>query len=119
MARYLKFEDISFYNLSVYHYNLHDKQNCVITGSGLEGLKENMINIEEHDVDFQCPNCDFYNTIKLKQARFRDVIICRGCKANIRLDDQMNETKKAIRSIKRAMNELEQTLNGLSFEIRI
>ena len=28
----LKFEDIRFYNLSVYHYNLHDKQNCIITG---------------------------------------------------------------------------------------
>ena len=32
MARYLKFEDIRFYNLSVYHYNLRDKQNCIITG---------------------------------------------------------------------------------------
>ena len=25
LARYLKFEDITFYNPSVYHYNLHDK----------------------------------------------------------------------------------------------
>jgi hypothetical protein len=25
--RYLKFDDITFYNPSVYHYNLHDKQN--------------------------------------------------------------------------------------------
>ena len=32
LARYLKFEDIRFYNLSVYHYNLHDKQSCIITG---------------------------------------------------------------------------------------
>jgi hypothetical protein len=30
-VRYLKFEDITFYNLSVYHYHLHDKQNCIIT----------------------------------------------------------------------------------------
>jgi len=33
LARYLKFEDITFYNLSVYHYNFHDKQklynNCL------------------------------------------------------------------------------------------
>ena len=33
---YLKFEDIRFYNLSVYHYNLHDKQNCIITGSAYQ-----------------------------------------------------------------------------------
>jgi hypothetical protein len=31
LARYLKFEDIIFYNPSVYHYNLNDKQNCIIT----------------------------------------------------------------------------------------
>jgi len=31
VARYLKFEDITFYSLSVYHYN-YDKQNCIITG---------------------------------------------------------------------------------------
>jgi hypothetical protein len=32
MARYLNIEDISFYNLSVYHYNLHDRQKYIITG---------------------------------------------------------------------------------------
>jgi len=30
---YLEFQDIALYNLSVYHNNLHDKQNCIITGS--------------------------------------------------------------------------------------
>ena len=65
-----------------------------------------MINIDKHEVDFQCPNCSFYNSIQIKQARLRDVVICRGCKSNIRLDDQMNETRKAVRTIRRAMNEL-------------
>ena len=78
-----------------------------------------MINIDQHEIDFQCPNCKFFNTIKIKQARLRDVVICRGCKLNIRLDDQMNETRKAVRSIRRAMNALEETLKGMSFEIRI
>ena len=32
MARHLEFEDITFYNLPVYHYGLHDKQNDIITG---------------------------------------------------------------------------------------
>jgi len=78
-----------------------------------------MINIDKHEVDFRCPNCNFYNSIQIKQARLRDVVICRGCKSNIRLDDQMNETRKAVRSIKRAMNALEETLKGMSFKIRI
>ena len=78
-----------------------------------------MINFDKENIPLPCPNCEFYNEINLKQVRLRDVIICRGCKSNIRLDDQMNETKKAIRSIKRAMNELESTLNEMNFEIRI
>jgi len=78
-----------------------------------------MLNLAKQEIDFQCPKCNFYNSIYFQQARLRDVIICRGCKSNIRLDDQMNETRKAIRSINRAMNELENSLKGMSFEIRI
>ena len=73
-----------------------------------------MINLDKQEIEFQCPTCNFYSKIWLKQARLRDVVICRGCKYNIRLDDQMNETRKAIRSFKRTMNKLEQTLNGMS-----
>lgn len=69
-----------------------------------------MLNFDKHEIEVQCPECSFYNPIWLKQARLRDVIICRGCKSNIRLDDQMNETRKAIRSIRRAMREFEQSL---------
>lgn len=69
-----------------------------------------MLNFDKHKIEVQCPECSFYNPIWLKQARLRDVIICRGCKSNIRLDDQMNETRKAIRSIRRAMREFEQSL---------
>ena len=72
-----------------------------------------MIDFDKHEIDIQCPECSFCNPIWLKQARLRDVIICRGCKANIHLDDQMNETRKAIKSIRRALNELEETLNSM------
>ena len=78
-----------------------------------------MINLDNHEIEFQCPGCNFYNSIQLKQARLRDVVICRGCKSNIRLDDQMNETKKAVCSIRRAMNKLEETFKGMSLKIRI
>jgi len=32
LERYLKFEVVTFYNLSTYRYILHDKQNGIITG---------------------------------------------------------------------------------------
>ena len=78
-----------------------------------------MVDFDKHEIEIKCPECSFYNPIWLKQARLRDVIICRGCKNNIHLDDQMNETRKAIKSIRRALNELEETLKSMSFEIRI
>jgi len=41
MARYLKFKEVTFYNHSVFRYNLHDKQSCLITGYGSSRLVEN------------------------------------------------------------------------------
>lgn len=48
------------------------------------------INIDKFEVEVDCPRCGFANPIWLRQARLRDVVICRGCKANIQLDDSMN-----------------------------
>jgi hypothetical protein len=70
-----------------------------------------VFDLDKQSVDFQCPQCGFYNSFLIKQARLRDVIICRGCKANIHLDDGMNETRKAVRSIKKALEHLYETVN--------
>ena len=78
-----------------------------------------MISIDDYKVDFKCPHCGFYNYFLFKQARLRDVIICRGCKANIRLDDNMNECRKVSKSIRRELAEIENTLNNLNFTIMI
>ena len=50
-----------------------------------------MINISNESIEFPCPRCGFYNAIFIKQVMLRDVIICRECKSNIQLDNQMNE----------------------------
>ncbi len=78
-----------------------------------------MINLDRHEIDFSCPNCGFYNKFFLKQARLRDVIICRGCKINIQLEDYMNECRKATRNIKRALDEFEQNLKNIHLKITI
>lgn len=71
---------------------------------------EGDINLDEFEVEVECPHCNFANSIWLRQARLRDVVICRGCKANIRLDDGMNSVRKAYRSIRRTMADLRQTI---------
>lgn len=77
-----------------------------------------MIDLDNFEIDFQCPECNFYNSIFIKQARLRDVIICRGCKSNIQLDDQMNEVRKSVRDFRKAMNELENALGNMKLEIK-
>lgn len=78
-----------------------------------------MIDIDNQTIQFKCPLCGFYNAIFFKQARLRDVIICRGCKVNIQLDDQMNECRKAEEAVRKAIEELEQATKGLNLNIRI
>jgi len=62
-------------------------------------------------VSTACPKCNFENPFTLKQARLQDIIICRGCKSNIQLHDQMNECKKATRNIDRAIQELTDSIS--------
>lgn len=71
-----------------------------------------MLDIDSHKLDFQCPSCHFFNAVTLKQVRLRDVLICRGCNSNIQLDDFMNEYRKGLREIRRAMRSLEQTVRS-------
>ena len=73
-----------------------------------------MINFDKYTIEFACPKCGFYNEIFFKQARLRDVVICRGCKVNIQLDDQMNECRKVARSVRRAGREFQESLKSLS-----
>ena len=72
-----------------------------------------MIDIDNIAIDVQCPSCHFSNTVTLRQIRLRDVIICRGCKANIRLEDHLNTARKTVRSVQRAIRELQEQLDCL------
>lgn len=78
-----------------------------------------MISIDNETIEFPCPCCGFYNEIFFKQARLRDVFICRGCKSNIQLDDQMNECRKAEQSIRKSIQDLEKTFRNLNIEINM
>lgn len=78
-----------------------------------------MIDLDKHTVEVPCPDCGFYNPIYLRQARLRDVVICRGCKCNIQLDDHMNECRKAIQRFKQAMDTLRNSLKGMNINIRL
>lgn len=73
-----------------------------------------MFNLDRAEFELSCPRCRFGNSFFYRQARLRDIIICRGCKSNIRLDDHMNECRKARQQINQALSELERTFASLS-----
>jgi hypothetical protein len=75
--------------------------------------EEPNVDIDRFEVEIDCPGCGFGNPIYLGQARLRDVVICRGCKGNIQLDDSMNTVRKARESIRRSMRELQEALGRL------
>lgn len=70
-------------------------------------------------LDIECPGCGFHNEIRYRDARLRDVVICRGCKGNIRLEDSMNECRKARREVKAAMDRLVKEFSALNTTINI
>ena len=71
------------------------------------------MDLDNFEVDVDCPGCGFSNPIWIKQARIRDVIICRGCKSNIQLDDSMNTVRKGVRSMHRAFRQLNEQLGSI------
>jgi phage FluMu protein Com len=78
-----------------------------------------MVDIGDYQIEIQCPRCDFYNPIFIKQARLRDVVICRGCKNNIQLDDHMNQVRKAERDVKKQFEQLFDSLGDITIKISL
>ena len=73
-----------------------------------------MIKLDTHMIEIPCPSCGFLNSVTLLQVRVQGVVICRGCKGNLRLQDQMYSTRKAIRSLRRAVSQLERQLGKVA-----
>jgi len=71
-----------------------------------------MIDIGKIEVEVECPNCDFYNPVYLRQAKIKDVIICRGCKSNIQLKDHFHQVRKAERTLRKSFDELSSSLDN-------
>ncbi len=65
-----------------------------------------MIDLDQHRIDIECPRCQFPARVFLRQVKVCDVIVCGGCKANVRLEDHMGSFRMAERRIKAAMDDL-------------
>lgn len=78
-----------------------------------------MFDLDRHELDTKCERCGFWNDFTIKEARLDQVIICRGCKANLQLRDYMGTVKRSERNIRRAMRDFEDALQSLNTTITI
>jgi hypothetical protein len=71
--------------------------------------------LDKVTLEFDCLTCGFSNPATMGQIRLGDVVICRGCKATIRLDDVMGDVGKARQLIR----DMISNLRGCSFKISL
>ncbi len=65
-----------------------------------------ILNYKKIETEITCPKCNFYNNVFLSQIIFQDIIICRGCKSNIRLYDYMNSLRNSSRKIEKQLKDI-------------
>jgi len=68
--------------------------------------------LDNAEIEFQCPNCGFFNTVTLRQIRLGEIIICSGCHETIKLIDKDVSTERAIIKIKKSLQDLERLKNS-------
>jgi len=78
-----------------------------------------MINLDEAKININCPKCGFANSVTLGDIRVQKVIICRGCKVNIRLVDKNASLNKVKKDIDDSIESLKKSLNKAKLTIKI
>lgn len=53
--------------------------------------------LDRMEVDIPCPFCRLGTEVNLGEIRRHEIAICRGCHANIRLEDHMGQVHKLVR----------------------
>jgi hypothetical protein len=59
-----------------------------------------------HEIEAPCPRCGLHTWVSFAQVLRRDFVVCRGCHANILLDDHLGNVKNAIRSLDAAFTSM-------------
>lgn len=56
--------------------------------------------LDRRSINVDCPQCRLATQATLRDVRIGGVIICRGCKANIRLVDHLGEYQRVRRRMR-------------------
>jgi hypothetical protein len=59
--------------------------------------------LDRHWIEVDCPRCRLATPVTLRDVRSCGVVICRGCKADIRLSDHLGEYHRIRRRLERTL----------------
>ncbi|MGD0220674.1 MAG: hypothetical protein ABSC73_09515 [Acidimicrobiales bacterium] len=68
----------------------------------------NIPDLDRHQIEVKCPVCMLHTWVKLGEIRRRDFVICRGCHANILLEDYLGSVHRSVRSFEQMLKGLER-----------
>ena len=69
-----------------------------------------MFNIDKLTVPIECPSCHFPNSVLMREVHFGLTVVCRGCKADIRLVPVDGGVKKAKRALDNFIRTVPKTI---------
>lgn len=69
-----------------------------------------MLDFDNMAVEIACPRCGYYEQTTLGEMRLDGVIICGGCKVNIRFRDYRGELSTALETFDKALNSLQRSI---------
>ena len=71
-------------------------------------------NLDNVEIEFQCPNCGFSNNVSLRQIRLGEIIICSRCHSDIKLVNKDASTQRAVERIEKSFKDLKRTIEKIS-----
>ncbi len=70
-----------------------------------------MLEFDKIRVNIECPVCKFPNQVSMRVIRFGLTLLCRGCKARIRLVTKGGSLDKAKRHLEALQSALSKTIS--------
>ena len=68
----------------------------------------NIPDLDRHQIEVQCPVCLLHMWVNLGEFRRRDFVICRGCHANILLEDHLGQVHRSVRDFEQMLKGMER-----------
>jgi transposase-like protein len=62
--------------------------------------------LDRHEIEIDCPICKLSNWVKIGEIRRRDYVVCRGCHANLLLEDHLGQVQRFTQEFEHLFKEL-------------